>query len=141
VVHELTERGLVQRPAEVLRAVEDLRSKQWGIALDDLGADWRSLALLPFVRPDVVKLDMDLVAQPIDERAARLGKAARAYAEWSGARVLAEGLESHAHVERALALGATLGQGWLFGRPAARIAIGTSFAARRATARQAAGHP
>jgi hypothetical protein len=72
---------------------------------------------LPFVRPDVVKLDMDLVAQPIDARTARLGKAARACAEWSGARVLVEGLETDAHLERALALGATLGQGWLFGRP------------------------
>ncbi len=117
VVHELTERGLVERPAEMLRATEELRGRDWGIALDDLGADWRSLALLPFVRPDVVKLDMDLVAKPIDDRAARLGKAAREYARSSGARVLAEGLETDAHVERALSLGATLGQGWRFGRP------------------------
>ena len=117
VVHELTERGLVAQPAEMLRASEELRGHNWGIALDDLGADWRSLALLPFVRPDIVKLDMDLVAKPIDDRAARLGKAARAYARWSGARVLAEGLETEAHVERALSLGATLGQGWKFGRP------------------------
>jgi EAL domain-containing protein (putative c-di-GMP-specific phosphodiesterase class I) len=117
VVHEVTERGLVERPAEMLRAVEELRGEEWGIALDDLGADWRSLALLPFVRPDVVKLDMDLVARPLDDRAARLGRAARAYADWSGAQVLAEGLESELHVERARELGATLGQGWLFGRP------------------------
>ncbi|HEY8770982.1 MAG TPA: DICT sensory domain-containing protein, partial [Thermoleophilaceae bacterium] len=43
--------------------------------------------------------------------------AARAYADWAGASVLAEGLESEEHVKRALALGATLGQGWHFGRP------------------------
>ena len=117
VVHEVTERGLVEQPAEMLRAVEEMRGEDWGIALDDLGADWRSLALLPFVRPDVVKLDMDLVAEPLDDRATRLASAARAYADWSGAQVLAEGLETEIHVERALTLGATLGQGWLFGRP------------------------
>ena len=32
-----------------------------GIALDDVGADRRSLALMPFLRPDVVKLDLRLV--------------------------------------------------------------------------------
>nr|MDQ3342471.1 EAL domain-containing protein [Actinomycetota bacterium] len=38
-----------------------LREAGWGIALDDVGAEPASLALLPFVQPDVVKLDLRLV--------------------------------------------------------------------------------
>ena len=116
VIHELTERALVLRPAEMLRAVEDLRGQGWGIAVDDLGGDWAALALLPFIRPDVVKLDRRLLTAGHEERAERVGRAVRAYAEWSGATILAEGVETPLHIDRAKALGATLGQGYLFGR-------------------------
>jgi hypothetical protein len=40
-----------------------------------------------------------------------------AQAERTGAMVVAEGVEDEATLEAALALGATLGQGWMFGRP------------------------
>jgi hypothetical protein len=39
------------------------------------------------------------------------------YAEAHGATVLAEGIETEEHLEKALAFGAQLGQGWRFGRP------------------------
>jgi hypothetical protein len=43
--------------------------------------------------------------------------AVNAEAERSGACVLAEGIETEAHAAIARAMGATLGQGWLYGRP------------------------
>ena len=117
VMIELTERSLVRRPAELLRLVEWARRNGWGVALDDVGADPASLALLPFLRPDVVKLDMTLVRhRPTPDQAAIMA-AVLAYSEESGAVILAEGIETSAHLDQALALGATLGQGWLFGRP------------------------
>ena len=117
VVLELTERELVRRPADVLRAVYSARAMGWGIALDDVGAEPASLALMPLVRPDVVKLDMSLIHHRPSLESARVASAVAAYAEDSGAVVLAEGIEDDLHLERAIALGATLGQGWLFGRP------------------------
>ena len=42
--------------------------------------------------------------------------AVNAYAESSGALLLAEGIEDSRHLRVALGLGATLGQGWYFGR-------------------------
>ena len=116
VIHEITERSLLLRPAEMLRAVEALRGDGWGICVDDLGNDAASLALLPFVRPDVVRLDRRLISGEQAERADKIGRAVRAYAEWTGATILAEGLETPAHIDRARELGATLGQGYLFGR-------------------------
>ena len=117
VILELTERSLARRPAELLRVVEWARQHGWGIALDDVGAEPESLALLPFLAPDVVKLDMALVRQRANPERAGIMAAVMAHSERTGAVVLAEGIETQAHLDQALALGATLGQGWLLGRP------------------------
>jgi EAL domain-containing protein (putative c-di-GMP-specific phosphodiesterase class I) len=117
VVFEFTERALTDRPAEVLRAVTTLRALGAMIALDDVGVDPRSLALMPFLRPDVIKLDMSIVQGAQTPQMARTMHAVNAHAERTGAVVLAEGIETAEHLEHALALGATHGQGWLFGRP------------------------
>ena len=119
LVAELTERALTRRPAELLATVERLRGYGWRIALDDVGVDPRSLALLPVLRPDVVKLDLRLVQGPPSTATARVANAVGAYAEDSGSIVVAEGIERESHVMIAQALGATHGQGWHFGRPGA----------------------
>src|SRR3954451_21962486 len=119
VVLKITERALAARPAELLRTVERVRSVGWGIAVDDVGAESLSLAFLPLLRPDVVKLDLRLVQERPGPEIAEIMNAVNAYAERSGALVLAEGIETEQHLAMARALGATLGQGWLFGRPGA----------------------
>lgn len=124
VVLEITERALAARPAELLRTVERVRELGWGIALDDVGAEAASLAFMPLLRPDVVKLDLSLVQQRPGRAVAEIMNAVSAHSERTGAVVLAEGIETEAHVRTALALGATLGQGWFFGRPSAEPARG-----------------
>ncbi|MGY1605370.1 EAL domain-containing protein [Geodermatophilus sp. SYSU D00815] len=117
VVLEITERALAARPAELLRTVERVRGAGWGVAVDDVGAESMSLAFLPLLRPDVVKLDLRLVQERPGPAVAEIMNAVNAYAERTGAVVLAEGIETDAHLTAARALGATLGQGWMFGRP------------------------
>lgn len=118
VVVELTERALASRPSEVLAAVRWLRERGCRIALDDVGVDPRSLGLMPFVAPDVIKLDLALTQDRLHEaQGARVLNAIRAESERSGAVILAEGIENESHLRRALAMGAKLGQGWMFGRP------------------------
>lgn len=124
VVLEVTERALAARPAELLRTVERIRRLGWGIALDDVGADPMSLSFMPLLRPDVVKLDLRLVQASPGPEVARVMNAVNAYAESTGALVLAEGIETEAHLATARSLGAVLGQGWLFGRPAPGPATG-----------------
>ncbi|MFQ1001282.1 diguanylate cyclase domain-containing protein [Modestobacter sp. SSW1-42] len=119
VVVEITERALATRPADLLRAVARVREVGWGIALDDVGADSMSLAFMPLLRPDVVKLDLRLVQQRPGPAVAEIMNAVNGYAERTGALVLAEGIEDEAHLATARALGASLGQGWHFGRPGA----------------------
>jgi diguanylate cyclase (GGDEF)-like protein/PAS domain S-box-containing protein len=117
VVLEITERALATRPAELLRTVERVRAIGWGVAVDDVGAEALSLAFMPLLRPDVVKLDLRLVQERPGPAIAEIMNAVNAHAERTGAVVLAEGIEHEAHLAMARALGATLGQGWLFGRP------------------------
>ena len=117
VVMEITERALTAQPAALLRTVERVRSFGWGVALDDVGAQALSLAFMPLLRPDVVKLDLRLVQERPGSAVAEIMNAVNAYAERSGALVLAEGIETERHLKMARALGARLGQGWMFGRP------------------------
>ncbi len=119
IVVEITERALTARPAELLQAVAEIRRRGWGIALDDVGADVRSLALMPLLHPDIIKLDLRLIQQQPTTEIAEIVNAVNAESERTGAVILAEGIETEAHVATARALGATHGQGWFFGRPGA----------------------
>jgi diguanylate cyclase (GGDEF)-like protein/PAS domain S-box-containing protein len=117
LVLEITERAVTDRPAELSRLVGEHRAAGRGIALDDLGADVRSLALLPFIEPDVIKLDLRLVQDRPSTEQAAIVSALLAESERTGSILLAEGIETDAHRDVARSLGATLGQGWRWGRP------------------------
>ncbi|MEV4638049.1 EAL domain-containing protein [Actinoplanes sp. NPDC049548] len=117
IVLEFTERALTSRPAALLRLADLVHRAGNAVALDDVGADPASLAFLPLVKPEVVKLDMHLVRDPYSADTQATAAAVSAYADRSGATVLAEGVETSEDAVNAVALGARWGQGWLFGRP------------------------
>lgn len=115
---EVTERALVKDPAGLVTAVDRLRDASIGVALDDVGAEPASLALMPALTPDVVKLDLSLIQQRPSPEIARIVNAVLAETERTGATILAEGVETSRHLDVARAMGATLGQGLYFGAPA-----------------------
>ena len=137
LVVELTERALPNHATDLIPLAEDLRRRGARIALDDVGTDPRSLALMPFLRPDVIKLDLNLMQDSPSREIAEVVHAVNAEAERTGALILAEGIETEDHLRRALALGASYGQGWLFGRPgelsADRHLLGAEAPLRRST--------
>lgn len=117
LIFEVTERSLLSHPPDLLRKVVALREEGFAIALDDVGADLNALAMLDVLAPDVIKLDMSLVQSQPHYQQARTWAAVLAHHERAGAHVLAEGIETEEHLHRALALGASMGQGFRFGRP------------------------
>src|SRR4051794_10897586 len=117
VMTEITERAMTSRPAELLSTAGGIRDAGWGIALDDVGADPASLALMPFLDPDVIKLDLRLIQDTPTEDLAEVINAVNAEAERSNLTILSEGIETEQHERTSLAFGATLGQGWLYGEP------------------------
>lgn len=117
VMTEITERELTVRPAELLATLGGIRDGGWGIALDDVGTHSASLALMPFLDPDVIKLDLRLIQNTPTEDLAEVVNAVNAESERSYLTILSEGIETEAHCRTSLAFGAQLGQGWLFGKP------------------------
>jgi EAL domain-containing protein (putative c-di-GMP-specific phosphodiesterase class I) len=114
---EFTERSLTDRPAELLAAAQRLRQMGAGIALDDVGAHPRSLALMPFLAPEVIKLDLSLLQGNPPVQIAEIVQAVSAESERTGALVLTEGIETEEDRATALSFCAHYGQGWLFGHP------------------------
>ncbi|MBO0679165.1 EAL domain-containing protein [Mycolicibacterium sp. S2-37] len=118
LMFEFTERDLLVHPRTVLRKAAALRADGFAIALDDIGVHPDSLALLDVVCPDIMKLDIDLVQFRPRADQARTLSAVLAHHERTGAVILAEGIETDEHLEQALGLGASLGQGYRYGRAA-----------------------
>ncbi len=88
------------------------------VALDDLGAGYSSLNLLSTLRPDFVKLDMELL-RGIDENPYK-GQLVSKIIESAhnlGIEVVAEGIETVGEWNWAAAHGADYTQGYLFGMP------------------------
>jgi EAL domain-containing protein (putative c-di-GMP-specific phosphodiesterase class I) len=117
LVVEITERRLGDDVARLLRFADEIHARGWALAIDDVGAEPASLALMPFLAPDVIKLDLQLIQARTTVATARIVNAVMAQSQRTGATVLAEGIETPAQQELALSMGAELGQGWLYGRP------------------------
>lgn len=121
VAVEVTERALSDRPAALLGHVADMRAMGCAIALDDVGAEVDSLAMMGLLAPEVIKLDLALTEAAHDDHIAELVTAVAAQAERSGATILVERIETRRQAELVDALGARLAQGWLFGRRARMV--------------------
>jgi len=116
---EISEKALAIDPNATLSGIERARASGWGVSLDNVGLTPDSLALMPFARPDVVKVDVSLVHDQPHPSAPRVMGLVTGHAERTGAAILATQIESEAQARTARSLGATLGQGYLFGRPGA----------------------
>ena len=116
---DVSERNISRDPSAALAGLARVRAAGWGVAWDNAGTTPDSLALMPLVRPDVVKLDVSLVQGRAHPSAARVVNAAIAYAENVGAAIMAVGIESEEHLTMARGMGASLGQGYHFARPTA----------------------
>jgi len=93
------------------------RSRGYSIALDDISSIDTARKLIPEIRPDFVKIDMQLVRK-IDEPGTR--ETIRALIEIShevGSMVIAEGVETKEAHQALKLLGVDLFQGYLFSPP------------------------
>ncbi|GIF46125.1 EAL domain-containing protein (putative c-di-GMP-specific phosphodiesterase class I) [Asanoa ferruginea] len=117
VVAEVTERSMTQDPAGLLAARDRWRAEQTPVALDDVGADAESQAMMPLLRPDIIKLDRAVTEDLTTAHAARVVDAARTEAARTGALLLAEGIETPEQLASVREAGVSLGQGWLLGLP------------------------
>jgi diguanylate cyclase (GGDEF)-like protein len=119
VVIELTEHEVYVGDSLLADSLADLRERGARIAIDDAGAGYAGLKQVMWVRPDIVKLDLDLTrgihSDPV--RMALVESLVR-FARRVGATVCAEGIEEHKDIEVLANLDVPWGQGYALGRPA-----------------------
>lgn len=118
VVFEVVESDEIKDPDALKRLLDLYRAAGFGVALDDLGAGYSSLNSLTHLRPDFVKLDMDLV-RDIDAdtyRAEIVGKLLES-ARNLGIRTVAEGVETEGEWRWLTAHHVDFVQGYLFAEP------------------------
>jgi diguanylate cyclase (GGDEF)-like protein len=114
---EVLENTLVEEDELSLDTLRRLRAAGVRIVVDDFGAGYASLVRLQTLRPDVVKIDRSLVAGLTDPTPTPLLTGVAELAHQIGADVVAEGVETTAQLQAAIAAGCDAVQGFLLGRP------------------------
>ena len=114
VILEVTERASLQNAIDVERALLALRTLGYGVAVDDLGAGYAGLLSLLHLRPDVVKLDMQLIRDvDQDPRRQKLVRMVLTGCRELAVDVIVEGVETSKERDALTLLGCDLMQGFL----------------------------
>ncbi len=118
---ELTESVVMQDPAAATTILERLRRMGVGIAIDDFGSEYSSLAYLKRFPVSMLKIDKSFVDTLVsqDSADATLVAAIVAMAQALKITTVAEGVEHRTQADRLLALGCDNIQGYLYSRPIA----------------------
>lgn len=120
IVFEVTESERITDLIHLKSILSYYRDNGFQVALDDLGSGYSSLNLIHHLRPDYLKMDMELV-QGVDKDTFK-ASVSRSLLNLAGELdipVIAEGIERVEEYEWLRENGATYMQGYLFARPAA----------------------
>jgi EAL domain-containing protein (putative c-di-GMP-specific phosphodiesterase class I) len=100
--------------------LESYRASGFRVALDDVGSGYSTLNLLPELRPDIIKIDRELVDH-VDRDKFKQAIVSKliALAKQLDIQVVAEGIERQEELEFLAEHDVDYVQGYLLGRPAA----------------------
>jgi diguanylate cyclase (GGDEF)-like protein/PAS domain S-box-containing protein len=115
---EITENTLMQQLDRGSGTLAKLREIGVGLSVDDFGTGYSSLSYLSTLPISSLKIDRSFVGR-LDTRAddAEIVRTVIQLGDALGKRVVAEGIETPAQLERLLSYGCELGQGYHFSRP------------------------
>jgi len=119
-VFEVIESDKIEDPRGVRQVLASYRQMGFRVALDDVGSGYNSLNSLTEIKPDFIKLDMQLIrGVHQDAYKARVASKLLEMALDLGVSTVVEGVEEEAEWRWAADHGADFAQGYLFARPAA----------------------
>lgn len=120
IVFEITERTAINDYAYFYNVLENYRNQGYMIAIDDVGAGYSGLKTINEVRPNFIKIDMDLI-RDIDKDAFKqaLIKAFVDTSLTTNIKVIAEGIETKEELKTLILLGVHGGQGYYLKKPSA----------------------
>jgi len=130
---EITESVVMEDADEAIRLLEALRGLGIHLAIDDFGTGYSSLAYLGRLPVDTLKIDRAFVKEitRASRTEADLLRGIIALARTLDLKVIAEGVETEAQRRLLESFGCTLGQGYLFAKPASAPSIESLLPARR----------
>ena len=121
LVIELTEQSAVDDLAGFEPVIDMLRGCGAQLALDDYGSAYASMSMWVRLQPDVVKIDRYFIQNIANDTLKfEAVRAMMHFARASGARLVAEGIETEADLIVVRDMGISSGQGYFLGRPHAQ---------------------
>jgi EAL domain-containing protein (putative c-di-GMP-specific phosphodiesterase class I) len=113
---EITE-SLVLDYGQIATLIERAHKAGMQVALDDFGTGYSNLGHLHKLAFDTIKIDQGFIRQLEDPRCLAIVRAVIGMAGALGCDVVAEGVETPAHLAQLKLLGCQYAQGWLIGKP------------------------
>jgi EAL domain-containing protein (putative c-di-GMP-specific phosphodiesterase class I) len=118
-------------PHDLGLGLKHLRDRGMQVAVDDAGAGYASFTQLLRLRPDIIKIDGELIADINDDPAKRaLVTALASLASELHAKIVAEAVETPSQLQTLLRLGIEYGQGFHLGLPEPTARLCQGLAAR-----------
>lgn len=120
VIFEVIESEYVNDLDHLKKILDFYKSQGFMVALDDVGSGYSSLNMIAKLRPDIVKIDREIIDY-IDTNVINqsIFRAIVSIAKENGIMVLAEGIERAEEAEFCAREGADLAQGYYYGKPSA----------------------
>ncbi|WP_246051898.1 EAL domain-containing protein [Leptospira idonii] len=119
---EITERTSKRSLDSLTTAVEMFKEQGFKIALDDVGSESSNLERLGALKPDMIKVDLNLLKRSIRSREFQsILEYLKDISLGMGSDLLFEGIETEEELYRAVDSGARFLQGYFLGRPKANF--------------------
>ncbi len=118
IVLEVTEKHAIKNYQLFFEAMKYFKDMRWKVAIDDMGAGHSGLTTVAQLKPDYMKLDIELVRDiKYNFVKQQILKILRNMAEKIGAHLIVEGVETEEELEFVRKIGADFVQGFYLGKP------------------------
>ncbi len=113
---EITESTLMTDPEQAITKLQEIRNMGINLSIDDFGTGYSSLAYLHRLPVNTLKIDKSFVSRIDDPNDREIVRIITELAGILNLDVIAEGVETIAHVEALQSIGCDYGQGFFFGK-------------------------
>jgi EAL domain-containing protein (putative c-di-GMP-specific phosphodiesterase class I) len=118
VIFEITEKTAINDYMNFCRILDNYTSQGYKIAIDDTGSGYSGLKTLANIRPNFIKVDMELI-RDIDKDSLKQAmlKALHDFSISTNSKIIAEGIETEGELNTLINIGIPYGQGFFLQKP------------------------